>query len=88
MKFLTEVLVFGSRKGRLHNERALHRAQSATHPLCGGSAIAIVQDTVIDLGEGPDRGIWSGSSGNGTKLVAWVENLSHAILEKKKVAYG
>jgi hypothetical protein len=81
-----------SNEGRLHNERALYRAQPTTHPLFGGDTISPVlrwtKDTVVDVGEGPDGRIGSRSSGNGTKLVSWVENLSHSMLEKKKVVYG
>lgn len=64
-------------EGRLHDQCGLHRAQSTTHPLLGGGAIAFVpwpeggggKDIIVDVGEGPNSGIGSRSSGNGTELV-------------------
>lgn len=65
------------------------------HPLLGRGAIALVlrpeegggKDTVVGVGEGPDSRIGSRRGGNGAKFVAWVENLSHSMFEKKGLAY-
>jgi len=72
--FQRRCICIASNEGRLHDERALYRAQPTTHPLLGGDTISPAlrwaKDTVVDVGEGPDGRIGSRSSGYGTKLVS------------------
>lgn len=66
-----------SREG-LDDKRALHGSQSAAHPFTRGGTVFLaappkgrgIEDTVVYVGEGPDAGVGSTSSGNGTKLIA------------------
>ena len=73
-----------SRRG-LHEKRALHCAQSTTQPFLRRGAIILLlldsgggKDAVVGVGECPDGGIGSGSSGNGTKLIAYRGELGHS----------
>jgi hypothetical protein len=94
--FMVErVSVRVSEKG-LQEERALHRAQSTAQPFTRGSVIVFLlwvegggrEDTVVDVGEGPDGGIRSRSSGKGTELIAWGWMLSHSAHQRKRETYG
>ena len=59
-------------------ERALHGTQPTAQPFSRGNRIVLLlrlggrgEDAVVGVGEGPDCGIGSRSSGNSSKLISW-----------------
>ena len=61
----------------------MHGARPTAQPFTRRGAVGNIlrpegrgEDTIVDVGEGPDGRFGSRSGGKGAKFVAWVEGLS------------